>query len=89
MPYALVQDPYAAPEYEARCVAGDDADCGAVSGRHVDPGPVEEWQRRHTQETGHTRYRRTFVDYAVMEPPAGPPAGLEPAHVARVTARGA
>ncbi|MFE0175183.1 hypothetical protein ACFWZ2_22965 [Streptomyces sp. NPDC059002] len=86
MPYTLVQDPYAAPEYEALCVVGEDADCGATSGRHADPGPVEEWQRLHTQETGHLRYRRTFADYAVMQPPDNLPAGLEPAHAERVTA---
>lgn len=27
----------------------------------------EEWQRRHTQETRHTRYRRSFADYSVLE----------------------
>ncbi|WP_329365575.1 hypothetical protein [Streptomyces sp. NBC_01483] len=26
-----------------------------------------EWQRRHTQESRHTRYRRCFADYAVLE----------------------
>ncbi|MFF1677085.1 hypothetical protein [Streptomyces sp. NPDC058256] len=33
------------------------------------PAEVEEWQRRHAQETRHTRCRRNFADYAVMEPP--------------------
>ena len=28
---------------------------------------VEKWQRRHTQETRHTRYRRFFADYALLE----------------------
>ncbi|MBM4821337.1 MULTISPECIES: DUF7848 domain-containing protein [Streptomyces] len=67
VPYVIVQDASAEPEYEARCVSGDAADCAATSGSHPDPAPVEEWQRRHTQETRHTRYRRTFADYAVME----------------------
>lgn len=48
---------------------GGEADCGAGSGPRGDPADVEEWQRRHTQETRHTRYRRNFADYAVMEPP--------------------
>ncbi|WNM29440.1 hypothetical protein RKE30_03055 [Streptomyces sp. Li-HN-5-11] len=65
--YVIVQDPSAEPEYEARCVSGDESDCGAASGAYPDPRPVEEWQRRHTQETQHLRYRRTFADYAVLE----------------------
>ncbi|MEU8978873.1 hypothetical protein ACFVXW_11895 [Streptomyces sp. NPDC058251] len=69
VPYTIVQDATAEPEYAARCVSGDEADCGAGSGPRSDPAEVEEWQRRHTQETRHTRYRRDFADYAVMEPP--------------------
>ncbi|GGN85694.1 hypothetical protein GCM10011579_076780 [Streptomyces albiflavescens] len=69
VPYSIVQDATAEPEYEACCVSGDEADCGAGSGPRHDPAEVEEWQRRHTQETRHTRYRRNFADYAVMEPP--------------------
>jgi len=68
VPYSIVQDGSAEPEYEARCVSGDEDDCGAVSGRHPDPAKVEEWQRLHTQETRHTRYRRCFADYSVLEP---------------------
>ncbi|MFI8949035.1 hypothetical protein ACIGO6_21260 [Streptomyces sp. NPDC053750] len=67
VPFSIVQDPSALPEYRARCVSGDDADCGATSGPCGDPAEVEEWQRRHTQETRHTRYRRCFADYAVLE----------------------
>ncbi|MCK1820714.1 hypothetical protein MTQ10_14110 [Streptomyces sp. XM83C] len=67
VPYLIVQDASAEPEYEACCVSEDGADCGAGSGRFADPAPVEEWQRRHTQETRHARYRRTFADYAVLE----------------------
>ncbi|MDX3457343.1 hypothetical protein PV396_36220 [Streptomyces sp. ME02-8801-2C] len=67
VPYSIVQDGTAEPEYEACCVSGDEADCGAASGRHPDPAKVEEWQRRHMQETRHTRYRRCFADYSVLE----------------------
>jgi len=67
VPYVIVQDPGAEPEYEARCVSGDEDDCDAASGPCDDPASVEEWQRRHTQETRHTRYRRSFADYAVLE----------------------
>jgi hypothetical protein len=67
VPYSIVQDASALPEYQAYCVSGDDADCGATSGPCQAPGEVEEWQRRHTQETRHLRYRRSFADYAVLE----------------------
>lgn len=67
-PFTIEQDQTAEPEYAARCVSGDETECGAESGTHSGPGLVEEWQRRHTQETGHRRYRRTFGDYAVMRP---------------------
>ncbi|MEU8590231.1 hypothetical protein AB0C59_25005 [Streptomyces sp. NPDC048664] len=68
VPYAIAQDEHAAPEYAARCVSGDEADCAAESGVCGHPADVEEWLRRHTQETRHTRYRRTFTDYAVLAP---------------------
>ncbi|WP_409470399.1 hypothetical protein [Streptomyces sp. HC307] len=67
VPYSMFQEPSAEPEYEAWCVSGEEADCGARSGPRLDPAEVEEWQRRHTQETHHARYRRSFVDYAVLE----------------------
>lgn len=66
VPFTIEQDRTAEPEYEARCVSGDDAECGAESGTHLGPEPVEEWLRRHLQETRHTRYRRSFGDYAVL-----------------------
>ena len=88
VPFTIVQDGTAEPEYATRCVSGDESECGAESGVRGHPADVEEWQRKHTQETRHLRYRRTFADYAVMEPPDGfevdgLPAGLEPARVAR------
>ncbi|MFH8972996.1 hypothetical protein [Streptomyces sp. NPDC017890] len=67
VPFTIVQDPSALPEYQAHCVSGDEADCGATSGPRTAPADVEEWQRGHTQETRHTRYRRCFADYAVLE----------------------
>lgn len=68
VPYVIAQDATAEPEYEARCVSGDETECGAESGVRSDPAAVEEWQRRHTQETRHLRYRRCFGDYSVLEP---------------------
>ncbi|WP_405937477.1 hypothetical protein OG338_12915 [Streptomyces sp. NBC_00726] len=68
VPFTIEQDGTAEPEYEARCVSGDEAECGARSGNWTAPEPVEEWQRVHTQDTGHRRYRRNFGDYAVLRP---------------------
>ncbi|GAA4540768.1 MULTISPECIES: DUF7848 domain-containing protein [Streptomyces] len=72
VPYTIVQDASALPEYEAYCVSGEERDCGAGSGRCQGPGEVEEWQRRHTQETRHLRYRRSFADYAVLQQVTAP-----------------
>ncbi|MEW2050489.1 hypothetical protein [Streptomyces sp. NPDC005476] len=58
---ALVPDASAAAEYEGACT-----ECAAGSGARRRPADVEEWQRGHTRETGHTRYRRTVADYAVL-----------------------
>ncbi|UUU24212.1 DUF7848 domain-containing protein [Streptomyces sp. DSM 40750] len=68
VPYVIAQDTTAEPEYEARCVSGDEEECGAESGVRHDPAAVEQWQRKHTQETRHLRYRRSFGDYSVLEP---------------------
>jgi hypothetical protein len=69
VPFTIVQDQAAEPEYFARCVSGDEAECGAESGALPTPRDVEEWQRQHTQDTLHVRYRRVFADYAVLEAP--------------------
>ncbi|MGR8010320.1 DUF7848 domain-containing protein [Streptomyces hypolithicus] len=84
--FSIVQDAMAEPEYAARCVSGNESECGAESGVRHHPAEVEEWQRQHTQETRHVRYRRNFADYAVMEPQDGLPIELQPARVARVHA---
>ncbi|MGX2996344.1 DUF7848 domain-containing protein [Streptomyces sp. JNUCC 64] len=68
VPFAIAQDPTAEPEYAARCVSGEEADCGAESGACGHPADVEDWLRRHVRDTRHLRYRRTFTDYAALEP---------------------
>ncbi|WP_323187553.1 hypothetical protein [Streptomyces sp. NBC_01275] len=60
--YTMVLDASAAAEYETSCT-----ECKAGSEAQRHPSDVEEWQRDHTQKTGHTRYRRTFADYAVYQ----------------------
>ncbi|MCW5252998.1 hypothetical protein [Streptomyces sp. SHP 1-2] len=66
VPYSILPDPSARPEYEARCVSGEGAGCGAASGPCQDPADVEDWQRRHARETRHLRYRRSATDHALL-----------------------
>ncbi|MGW1673317.1 DUF7848 domain-containing protein [Streptomyces sp. NPDC002324] len=92
--YLLRADQTAEAEYEARCVWGDEKECGAESGPKPSPADVHVWQTQHTSETGHNRYRRVHADYQVWVPTEHvPPAeryparsGLEPAVVDRVRA---
>ncbi|WP_319673744.1 hypothetical protein [Streptomyces sp. ME18-1-4] len=58
-----VPDASAEAEYET---LGTDCRAGAGAQRH--PSAMEEWQRGHTRETGHARYRRTVADYAAFQP---------------------
>lgn len=71
VPYTVAQDLLAWPEYAARCVSGDEHECGEESGSKSDPKDVEKWMNSHLRATGHLRFRRTFADYAVFEPPEG------------------
>ncbi len=66
--WTFEQDTTTYPEYSARCVTGEEKDCGELI-RSGGTEWVEEWMRRHTQITGHTRYRRTVDDYVTLEPP--------------------
>ncbi len=70
VPWTITRDPLALPVYRADCVTGEEKDCGEMI-RSGGLEWVEEWMRRHTQETGHTRYCRTLADYVTMEPPEG------------------
>ena len=69
--YKVEADLTALPEYEAVCVTGDDADCGARSVRCADLDAVGAWVLSHAKETGHTRYQRALRDYAVVVPADG------------------
>ncbi|MET9414958.1 NUDIX hydrolase [Streptomyces klenkii] len=66
-PYTITQDEAVCPEYTAECVAGDEDECGAHSGRFVDRGAVEGWMFEHARGTGHRPFRRTFTDYADVD----------------------
>ncbi|WP_367132472.1 MULTISPECIES: DUF7848 domain-containing protein [Streptomyces] len=69
--WTTLQDATASPEYAARCVTGDDSDCGATSGWSNARGSVQSWMETHVQQTGHLRFQRLFADYAVVGPPPG------------------
>ncbi|MFE7120769.1 hypothetical protein ACFU99_35595 [Streptomyces sp. NPDC057654] len=57
-------------ELSVVCVSGDDVECKAESGVYVVEAPAEEWMRRHTQATGHKRYRWSYGRYMLVEPPS-------------------
>jgi hypothetical protein len=68
--YAITPDDTALPAYQAVCVAGDTADCGADSGDQPSETELGRWIAEHTRDTGHTRFRRARWDYAQVEPGA-------------------
>ncbi|MGW0707071.1 DUF7848 domain-containing protein [Streptomyces sp. NPDC002643] len=76
--YRIRQDDLAESEFEARCVFGDEVECGAESGRRPESSQVDEWQRKHTQATRHNRYRRSMSDYQIWEPTEDVPPPVQP-----------
>lgn len=71
VPFKLRQDTETEPVYEARCVSGDEQECGAESAEWITPHPVEVWMEAHLKATGHRHYRRSFHDNAVYQSPDG------------------
>lgn len=69
VPFRIGQDRTAEPVYEAVRVSGDDKECGQSSDEWITPHPVEVWMREHSRDTGHTRFRRAFVDCADVSRP--------------------
>ncbi|MEU7153834.1 hypothetical protein AB0B15_38340 [Streptomyces sp. NPDC045456] len=61
--YTITADKAMLPRYQAVCVTGDDADCGADSGSQPSPADVERWIAEHTRDTGHDLYRRAPWEY--------------------------
>ncbi|MER5490101.1 DUF7848 domain-containing protein [Streptomyces sp. LE64] len=72
--YELHADLGAEEEYEARCVWGEEVECGAESGPRHSPEEVTAWMIRHTSGTRHNRYRRTRSDYQFWQPTEHVPA---------------
>jgi hypothetical protein len=89
--YDRREDKTAEEERSARCVWGEEKECGAESGT-LTPAALEEWMLEHVKETRHTRFRVSVASYVVWEPREEVPAPtpvlpeLEPAKVERVKA---
>lgn len=73
--YVLQEDPTAEHEFGARCVWGDEVECGAESGNKPTPKEATDWMVDHTSATNHNRYRRYRADYQVWQPSEAVPAG--------------
>ncbi|MGW3068721.1 DUF7848 domain-containing protein [Streptomyces sp. NPDC001130] len=65
--FRVTRDQSAESTRAARCVVGEEEDCGATSGEMTDEASVVDWMTRHTADTGHTRFTRVFIDYATVE----------------------
>ncbi|MFE9446896.1 hypothetical protein [Streptomyces sp. NPDC006739] len=65
--YKITRDPIGEATYRARCVSGDEEECGAESLVFEGDEPPADWMAEHTKETGHTRFERTYKDYALVE----------------------
>ncbi|MET7716028.1 hypothetical protein [Streptomyces sp. NPDC005407] len=66
--YKVREDATAERTREAVCVVGEDSDCGISSGELVDEEKVTRWMAEHRRDTGHSRFKRLFTDYATVEP---------------------
>ncbi|MEU6064062.1 hypothetical protein ABZ864_06035 [Streptomyces sp. NPDC047082] len=66
--YKTVRDPEAETTFQARCVSGDEEECGVESMVLAGDEAVNDWMAQHTAQTGHGRFKRTFEDYAIVEP---------------------
>ena len=65
--YRIAQDPTGEVSRSALCVSGEEVDCGESSGE-LGEEAVGKWMAEHSAATGHARFKRTFNDYAVVEP---------------------
>ncbi|WP_143670115.1 hypothetical protein [Streptomyces sp. Ag109_G2-15] len=67
MDYETLRDPHGEITFKARCVSGDDEECGAESDVSGSDEAANKWMAEHTAGTGHKRFKRTFEDYALVE----------------------
>ncbi|WP_328484843.1 hypothetical protein OHS71_41185 (plasmid) [Streptomyces sp. NBC_00377] len=65
--YGVTTDETAMPAYQAVCVTGEDADCGADSQDQPDEEALTKWMAEHTRDTGHRRFRAAPWVYVMVE----------------------
>ncbi|GHE08524.1 DUF7848 domain-containing protein [Streptomyces alanosinicus] len=65
--YKITRDPDGEVTFQARCVCGDDKECGAESNVLGGEEAVSDWMAEHTVATGHRRFERIFKDYALVQ----------------------
>jgi hypothetical protein len=66
--YVTKQDPTGEETWKAVCVSGDEEECKATSPVLGGDEAANDWMAEHTAQTGHKRFKRTFEDYALVEP---------------------
>lgn len=66
--YKVTFDPAGEATRQARCVSGDEEECGAESKELGGEQSVVDWMAEHAAETGHRRFHRLYSDYALVEP---------------------
>ncbi|MGW2715458.1 hypothetical protein HKX69_06025 [Streptomyces argyrophyllae] len=67
--YTVVQDPAGERTWKARCVSGEEKDCGAESTVYGSDHAPTRWMAEHCKETGHERFQRIYEDYALVRKP--------------------
>ncbi|MEV6838989.1 hypothetical protein AB0N17_31515 [Streptomyces sp. NPDC051133] len=65
--YKITRDPDGEKTWRARCVSGDEEECGAESMVFGSDDPPADWMAEHTATTGHQRFQRIYEDYALVE----------------------
>lgn len=64
--YVTRADPAGEATWKASCVSGEEKECPADSGELGSEMAAVTWMFEHTAETGHSRYQRSFGDYALV-----------------------
>jgi hypothetical protein len=66
--FTIMADPMGVPTYQARCVSGEEHECGEQSEAGFTVAEREQWIQDHFLRTRHARYLHTVSDYRVVLP---------------------
>lgn len=66
--FTIMADPMGLPTFQATCVSGEEAECGARSDPALSVAEREQWIQDHFKLTRHARYLHTVSDYRIVEP---------------------